>query len=88
MEQLNKKILEIQDLIKKIGTTALPIIKLPKPITPIKPIDITSSKPSLAPTSQKDPLKVAQQIPDPGMKQIAKEVIKTDKNGQWKLDKV
>jgi len=88
MEQLEKKLLEIQDLIKKSGL--LPSPKPPKmpgvaaPAAPTKP-----AAPSMAPPTQKNPVDQAQQIKDPSTKKVAvkaaKTMLKTDKNGQWSL---
>jgi hypothetical protein len=82
METLQKHLQAIQDLIKKLGTGIIPSPKAPA--APAVP------QPAGAPTSTKNPVKVAQQISDPTTKPLvvkqAKSMIKTDKNGQWKLE--
>ena len=90
MEALEKKLLEIQDLIKKMGM-------LPSPHTPKMPTvgvasaPVKPATPTIAPTNKKNPMKQAQQIQDPSTKKVAvkhaKAILKTDKNGQWSLDK-
>ena len=79
MESLEKKLLEIQDLMKKINL-------LPSPKAPQAP-----KMPSIAPVNQKNPVDQAQQIADPAFKKLAvkqaKALVKVDKNGQWSLDK-
>ena len=88
MESLEKKLLEIQELLKGVPQIASPKAPgLPKPVEPIKPA--TVAPPSNAPASAKNPVKVAQQIKDPSTKKIAvkqaKSLVKFDKNGQWSL---
>lgn len=65
---------------------AAPLAGMPTPSIPKVP-----KAPTITPISQKNPVKVAQQVSDPATKKIAvkqaKEIVKTDKNGQWKLDK-
>lgn len=79
METLEKKLLEIQELIKALGSL------LPSPTKPKAP-----KAPTVAPTTKKNPLKVAQQIKEPSIKKLAvstaKEMIKFDDNGQWKIE--
>lgn len=79
MGTLEKKLLEIQELIKAVGA----MLPSPKPPGIPKP-------PTTAPVSKKNPVKVAQQIQDQPTKKLAvssaKEMIKTDSNGQWKIE--
>jgi len=97
MENLLKKIAEIQELIKAAGN--VPAIKPPTPPKPIDPIKQITPKqtsslqnPSVTPINQKNPVNAAQQIQDPNIKKLAvtqaKQMIKTDKNGQWSLHEV
>jgi hypothetical protein len=80
MDKLETKLLEIEALLK-----ANVPLGLPSPNTPQMP-----KAPTIAPINKKNPVKVAQQIADPATKKIAvkqaKQILKTDKNGQWKLD--
>lgn len=85
MEQLEKKLKAISDLIRSAS---------PKPImapqAPIMPTTIPKvANPTITPKSTKDPLKIAQQIKNPKVKKEAvsqaKEVIKFDNNGQWTI---
>lgn len=84
MDTLTKHLESIQELIKKIS--AAPGL-MPSPKAPIMPGIV---QPTGAPASTKNPVKVAQQISDPQIKPIAvkqaKIMVKTDKNGQWKLE--
>lgn len=90
MEELAKKIETIVDLIKAMmasikqpslsaGNNSL---RLPKQAAVAK-------APGVAPASQKDPMKVAQQLQDPDAKKAAtkqvKEQLSFSKNGQWTL---
>ena len=92
MEHLEKKLLEIQDLIKKAaGAPVLPSPTTPKAPTVAAPAAATMpATPTMTPTSQKNPVKQAQQIQDQATKKVAvkqaKSILKTDKNGQWSLD--
>ena len=96
MEKIEQKLEEIRDLLK---ANAMPSpnppmkIKEIKPLTPVSQLKTTApvqpAAPTLAPTSKKNPLKVAQQIQDKPIKQEAvkqaKETLKVAKNGQWSL---
>lgn len=78
MEKLEQKLSELRDLIKAN--------LLPSPNPPQAP-----AAPTVAPTSKKNPLKVAQQIQIKPIKAVAvkaaKETLKVAKNGQWNLNK-
>ena len=71
---------------------AMPSIKPPKPpsVNTAPKIDAPKA-PSLTPSSKKNPVNVAQQTQEPGMKDAAmaaaKEKLTLAKNGQWALDK-
>lgn len=88
MEELHKKLIRIQELLKGEGQVASPKPPaLPKPVQPIAP---QVGGPTNAPTSTKSPVNVAQQIKEPKIKKIAvkqaKSLVKFEKNGQWSLD--
>lgn len=65
----------------------------------IKPMTLNSSLPkpsikqpskipsALPPPSKKDPVKVAEQLKNPNPGKVNMEVLKIEKNGQWKLEK-
>jgi hypothetical protein len=80
MEELQKKLLEIQDLMKKIPM-------MPSPKAPQAP-----KMPSISPQAKKNPIKQAQQIEDPAFKKLAvkqaKATTKIAPNGQWSLGKM
>ena len=89
-----KKLTELRDLLKgmftKPGQPAMvPAIQQPsvKPLT-MPPISIkanTSKIPGMAPPSQKDPKKMVQQFKNPRPQKPKTEMLKVEKNGQWKL---
>lgn len=95
MEDLVKKIQELRDLLKgmtpmlKPKQSLVPAIKAPT----IKPIAVSSAPaapskiPGVAPTSNKDPVKMAQQLKNPRPKKPKMEILKSDKNGQWTIEK-
>ena len=76
MEKLEQKLLELCSLIKANG--------MPSPTPPQAP-----AAPTAAPTSKKNPLKVAQQIQVKPIKAVAvkaaKETLKVAKTGQWSI---
>ena len=88
MEQLEKKLLEIQDLIKKSGLLPSPNVPKAPGVTPPTP-PTKPTAPGMVPPIQKNPVDQAQQIKDPSTKKVAvkaaKTMLKTDKNGQWSL---
>jgi hypothetical protein len=70
---------------KALSMPSVDIPKLPgAPMADIKPV-------SNAPQAKKNPVKIAEQINNPDTKKIAvkqaKEMLKIEKNGQWKLSK-
>lgn len=97
MDTLAKKLTQLKDLIKAMkkpdqkplhSVPTIPPIKPPAPpsMTPAK-----SAAPKIGtgagPNSKKDPKKVAQQIKDGTMTtKTQKVMLKTDKNGQWRLE--
>jgi hypothetical protein len=91
MNDLISKLTELNKALKTAN--ALPSPKLPKaPIAPkIDSPNNVPKQPTLTPTSQKDPMKQAQQVQDPSTKiqavKMAKEKVKLSKNGQWELQK-
>lgn len=91
MDNLISKLTELKKALK--NAAVLPSPKLPKiPTAPkIDSPNNVPKQPTLAPTSQKDPMKQAQQVQDPSTKiqavKMAKEKIKLSKNGQWELEK-
>jgi hypothetical protein len=101
MQDLEKKLIQLKDLIKAIRQTqAMPMVKgpsLPK-LPEHKPIQAPSMTPSKGaapkissgegPSSKKDPKKVAQQIKDGSMStKTQKVMLKADSvTGQWYLE--
>jgi len=88
MEKVKLKLLELKDVLEKAIT--MPSIKGPKlPKLPAIGTPETPKQPGLTPSSQKNPVKVAQQIEDPSTKSqaldMAKEKLKLSKSGQWSL---
>jgi len=59
--------------------------KLPKPS--IKQPTANKIPSGLPPPSKKDPVKVAEQLKNPNPEKVKIEVLKTDQNGQWSLEK-
>lgn len=90
MEKVKLKLLELKEVLEK--AVAMPSIKGPKlPKAPSVDIPGAPKQPNLTPNSQKNPVKVAQQIENPDAKaqalDMAKEKLKLAKNGQWSLEK-
>lgn len=87
METLLKHLKDIQELIK---ANLMPSVKPPKIPGMAQPTAPAVPQPAGAPASAKNPVNQAQQIQDKAIKPIAvkqaKGMVKTDKNGQWKLD--
>jgi len=89
MSEAKSKLLELKEALEKaikMPSTApvLPSLKPPKiPTAPKIDTATTPKQPSLAPSSKKDPIKVAQQLQDPHLKASA---LKIAKNGQWSLE--
>ena len=91
MRKINDILIDLRNLLEK--AVKLPSIKPPKaPSVPnSQPADLQTPSPvSTAPSSKKDPMKVAQQIQDPDAKtqalNSAKEKLKLAKNGQWSIE--
>lgn len=85
MDELFKKLDALQDLLKNFNAS----IKMPKMSTP-KPPKLGGSLPKIpagpGPSSKKDPTKVAEQFKNKELKpSIKPQMLKVDKNGQWKL---
>ena len=85
LEELNKALAMKS---KSQQNTLVPALSVPAP----KPLSIpstTSSSPTklpgVAPTSGKDPVKMAQQLKNPRPKAPKMEILKFDMNGQWQL---
>lgn len=94
MQDLIQKIEELKKALaamKPKENPLVPALNLP----PVKPLSISSSSggavkaklPGVAPASGKDPKKMAEQLKNPRPKKPKIEMLKFDKNGQWKLDK-
>ena len=87
IEQLRKSLAAM----KPKKDTLVPALSLP----PVKSLSISSAPsgasktklPGAAPASGKDPKKMAEQLKNPRPKKPKIEMLKTDKNGQWSLDK-
>ena len=99
MEELVKKIQQLNDLLKAVKAFKQPVVakhpELPK-IPAIKPIPTPSIKtkapmapkiPGANPGSKKDPGKVAEQLQSGKVKKTMMPMLKFDKNGQWHLSK-
>jgi len=89
MDHIVKNLLAIKEILEK--GTFMPSPKGPKlPKLPEIPSPNNQKTSPLVPGSKKNPVKVAQQIEDPGKKiqamNTAKETLKLSKNGQWSLD--
>lgn len=99
MEELEKKLTQLKELIKAIRETkspAAPASSMPSiPKLPgHKPLSVPSMTPSKGispkigtgqgPDSKKDPRKVAQQIKD-GSMSTKTPMLKFEKNGQWSM---
>jgi hypothetical protein len=97
MEELYKKLLELNALMKAVmPTNPKPVgFSVPK-LQGIKPPSIPSMKgpptskdgkiPGMAPAAKKDPRKIAEQIKEGSMStKTQKVMLKFDKNGQWEL---
>ncbi len=86
MDNLLKKLDEIEDLLKK-DPQLMPAVKSP---TLGSGMGISMPKPAspkisgIAPSSKKDPAKVAQQLKNPKIE--IKPLIKYADNGQWSID--
>ena len=84
MSRLNKKLDRLSDLLKQFNAS----IKTPK-VGGIKPPSIPKV-PGVAPKTQKDPVKIAEQITNPDIKdqvmdqaKTIKEAMRISKSGQW-----
>lgn len=87
MESLEKKLNQIKNMFKDVKAS----IKTPKISTP-KPPGQSLKMPGVAPKTQKDPTKMAEQIKDPDIKDQVmdsakdiKETMSTSKLGQWSI---
>src|SRR5271163_614863 len=88
---------KIEELRKALGAMKpkqdimVPALKTPgvKPLTlpPVRTGSKPSELPGVAPNSNKDPVKMAQQLKNPKPKKPKIEMMKFDKNGQWSLHK-
>lgn len=91
MEELYKKIQELNDLLKQVKTQRpAPMPSIP-PIKPIAPPSISAAPkatkiPGHSPGSNKDPKKVAEQLKNAKMQKLKMPLLKFDHNGQWKLE--
>lgn len=83
MERFYKKLDELSDLFKQFNAS----IKLPKMKSGMPAISkpAVPKLPGVAPTSHKDPDKVAQQLKNPDLKPKTK--VAMAKSGQWSLNK-
>ena len=101
MESLSNKVKEILDLIKAIrvesnigNIPSLPKIRPPAPPSMTPKLGNKTKLPGVAPTTQKDPKKIAQQIKDGSMSTKTQKImlkgeecLKVEANGQWSLEK-
>lgn len=94
---LIKKLTQLRDLIKALSAPKLPqqasLVPALKPPV-LKPISMPSVSanaapklPGVAPASNKDPKKMAEQLKNPRPKKPKMEVLKVEDNGQWSLEK-
>lgn len=97
MQDLIRKIEELRKALgvmkpKSAQNSLVPAIKPPT----VKPLSMPSASvgsssksklPGVAPATAKDPKAMASQLKNPKPKAPKIEVMKTDKNGQWSLDK-
>lgn len=90
MDDLIKKLENVISLAKGLlskpnQNVMVPALKISAP----KPLANTQSNeskiPGLTPSSNKDPVKMAQQLKNPRPKKVQVEVLKFEKNGQWNL---
>ena len=88
LDQLKKALLSVKSSQQKN-----PLVPALKPPT-LKPLSISSaapakpiSMPGVSPSSNKDPVKMAEQLKNPKPKKPKIEVLKVEKNGQWSLEK-
>lgn len=88
MSRLNKRLDELSSLLKQFNAS----IEMPKPPGIKKPP--IPKAPGVAPKSQKDPVKMAEQIANPDIKPMVmdqaktmKESLKISKSGQWSITK-
>jgi hypothetical protein len=98
MEELYKKLLELNALVKAIMPTnpkpvgfSVPKLQGLRPPAPspmkVPGVAKDGKIPGLAPDGKKDPKKIAQQIKEGSMStKTQKVMLKFDKNGQWSLD--
>lgn len=77
MDKLFKKVEELDTLLKQFQAS----IRMPKPKMPSNKPPKEAKMPGIAPTSKKDPVKVANQFKNPELKPK----IKIARNGQWSL---
>ncbi len=92
MEELVKKIQALRDLVKALKKPAqpklpsIPSIKQPSPpsMTPKKPKQ--PKLPGITPNGKKDPKKIAQQLKEGQLSNKNVEMLKVEKNGQWRLE--
>ena len=98
MQELIDKIEELRKALsamkpKSAGNSLVPALAFPT----VKPLSMPSASsagtapkpklPGIAPASNKDPKKMAEQLKNPRPKKPKVEMLKFDKNGQWSLDK-
>lgn len=94
MDELIKRIEKIRDLIKGLNVqlkpkqSLVPAIKPPsvKPLS-MPPVSVggTDKLPGVAPSSNKDPKKIAEQLKNPRPTKPRMEILKFDRGGQWTL---
>lgn len=93
MQDLIEKIEELRKSLaamKPKGDVIVPALKIP----PVKSLSMPAAGstkapklPGVSPASGKDPKKMAEQLKNPRPTKAKVEVMKTDKNGQWSLEK-
>jgi hypothetical protein len=93
MQDLISKIEELRKnlaAMKPKENSLVPALQMPT----VKPLSISAPSatkqpklPGVAPPSNKDPRKMAEQLKNPRPKKPKIEMLKFEKNGQWSLDK-
>jgi hypothetical protein len=84
LERLN---ILIKSLLGKDKPNMVPAIKMPQNST-ASTKKINTKIPGIAPTSKKNPIKVAEQLKNPNPTKPNIEILKADKNGQWKIETI
>lgn len=87
MDELFKKLDALESLLKNFNASIkMPKMSVPKPPS-LPKAGAAPKMPGMGPASKKDPAKVAEQLKNKQLKpSIKPQMLKVDKNGQWKLE--